>query len=155
MAIALAEKHGWGNSSRREFLEAVKLAHQNKEITDKLAFDLTMRAMKVGQGEQSPYMASFVRLFVNRQYAQKCVIIFSYFYHLTKRKWACQVVILHKNKKYFCAICILTKGEICDMIGRRVIHRWSAVLPVNRQYRQIFAQLFVHLATWRFPALTR
>lgn len=47
MAIALAEKHGWGNSSRREFLEAVKLAHQNKEITDKLAFDLTMRAMKV------------------------------------------------------------------------------------------------------------
>ena len=47
MAIALAEKHGWGNSSRREFLEAVKLALQSKEISDKLAFDLTMRAMKV------------------------------------------------------------------------------------------------------------
>lgn len=56
MAIGLAEKHGWGNSSRREFLEAVKLAHQSKEISDRLAFDLTMRAMKVEQGEQSPYM---------------------------------------------------------------------------------------------------
>ena len=75
MAIALAEKHGWGNSSRREYLEAVKLALQSKEISDKLAFDLTMRAMKVEQGGKPPYMLAFGRLFVNRQNAQKTKII--------------------------------------------------------------------------------
>lgn len=47
MVIALAEKQGWGNNSRREYLEVVRLALQEEEISDKLAFDLTIRAMKV------------------------------------------------------------------------------------------------------------
>ena len=48
--IKVIEKHGWGEGGKEmkiEFLKNIQTAHKAGALSDKDAFDLTMRAMKV------------------------------------------------------------------------------------------------------------
>ena len=46
ITVVEKQKH-WGNISRKEFLEVVKRALEEKQINEKTAFDLTKRAMAI------------------------------------------------------------------------------------------------------------
>lgn len=48
MALKKVEKRGnWGKGSRSEFIDSVKLAHEEKLIDDKTTFNFIMRAMAI------------------------------------------------------------------------------------------------------------
>ena len=48
LTITVVEKQkNWGNTSRKEFIEVVKCALEERKINEETAFDLTKRAMMI------------------------------------------------------------------------------------------------------------